>query len=207
MTTDSAQEAPLGRRERNKRLAKQRLYDSALELFNERGYENTTIEDIAERADVARGTFFNHFRRKEDLITMWGEKRREYLTEEIIAPHPGTTMVAELENVMAALGKMNESEWTRSTTMLLAWVKAGRPVLEEPHAAYMFARIIEKGLGRGEVTDGVDPQRVGNLLRDAYLGTLYRWTHFESPPAPLADELINVLHLILEGVLPRPTAA
>ncbi|WP_410658939.1 TetR/AcrR family transcriptional regulator [Amycolatopsis sp. lyj-112] len=207
MTTDSAREAPLGRRERHKRLAKQRLYDSALELFTDRGYEATTIEDIAERADVARGTFFNHFRRKEDLVSMWGEKRRQYLTEEIISTRPDTSFVAELENCMTALGKMNDSAWTQTRTMLLAWVKAGRPLLEEPYAADIFARIIETGIERGEVAATVDSHRVGNLLRDSYLGTLYRWTHFEHPPAPLAAELILVLHLILEGVLPRTTVA
>ncbi|XIE78981.1 TetR/AcrR family transcriptional regulator [Streptomyces sp. SBR177] len=64
---------PLGRRERNKLKVKERLYSSAIALFAEQGYDETSIDEIVERADVARGTFFNYFQRKEDLLGAWGE--------------------------------------------------------------------------------------------------------------------------------------
>lgn len=96
---------------------------------------------------------------------------------------------------------MNESEWARTRTMLLAWVRAGRPVLEEPHAADIFADIVKAGIERGEIAPDADARRIGNLLRDAYLGTLYRWAQFEEPPGPLADELIAILNITLHGVL------
>jgi len=197
--------APLGRRERRRREAKQRLYDCALALFTERGYEATTIEDIAEKADVSRGTFFNYFQRKEDLISMWGAKRRERLSEYIdtVRTTSPNGFVTDLEYSMSALGRMNEEEWPTTRTMLLAWVKAGRPMLEEPHAATIFAQIIQAGRARGEVAPEVDPDRTGNLLRDAYFGILYRWTSYEEPPGSLVDELLSVLHTILAGVLPR----
>ncbi|MYV89340.1 TetR family transcriptional regulator, partial [Streptomyces sp. SID1034] len=44
-----------------------RIFSAALSLFAEKGFEQTTIDDITERADVARGTFFNHFQHKEEL--------------------------------------------------------------------------------------------------------------------------------------------
>ncbi|MFF5435325.1 TetR/AcrR family transcriptional regulator [Streptomyces griseofuscus] len=66
---------PLGRRGRNKIRIKESLYTAALELFAEQGYDQTSVDEIAERADVARGTFFNHFPHKEDLIGTWGERR------------------------------------------------------------------------------------------------------------------------------------
>lgn len=48
--------------------AKGRLRAAAFALFEERGYERTTIDDIAERAGVGRTTFFRTFRSKEDVI-------------------------------------------------------------------------------------------------------------------------------------------
>lgn len=195
----------LGRRERRRLQAKQRLYDCALALFTERGYEATTIEDITEAADVSRGTFFNHFQRKEDLVSLWGAKRRERLSEYIDAVRTTSPngVVTDLEYCMRALGRMNEEEWPTTRTMLLAWVRAGRPMLEEPHAATIFAQIVQAGRARGEVSPDIDPDRTGNLLRDAYLGTLYRWTAHDEPPGSLVDELMSVLHTILSGVLPR----
>ena len=50
-----------GRRERRRLETRDRLYRAALELFGERGFLETTVEDITEAADVGKGTFFNYF--------------------------------------------------------------------------------------------------------------------------------------------------
>ena len=45
-----------------------RLREAAFSLFEERGYEQTTVDDITERAGLGRTTFFRNFRSKEDVI-------------------------------------------------------------------------------------------------------------------------------------------
>src|ERR1700677_4642406 len=52
----------------NKPSARDRLPQAAFDLFNERGYEQTTVDDIAERAGLGRATFFRHYRSKDDVI-------------------------------------------------------------------------------------------------------------------------------------------
>jgi AcrR family transcriptional regulator len=59
---------PEGRRERRWREVHDRVYDAALELFLAQGFVATSYDEIAERADVARKTAFNHFPRKIDFI-------------------------------------------------------------------------------------------------------------------------------------------
>ena len=51
-----------------KPTARERLAEAAFALFDERGYEQTTIDDITERAGLGRTTFFRHYRSKEDVI-------------------------------------------------------------------------------------------------------------------------------------------
>ena len=53
------------------------MYAAAISLFVEKGFDNTTMDDIAERADVARATVFNHFPRKAAFIDEWTARRRE----------------------------------------------------------------------------------------------------------------------------------
>lgn len=56
------------RRERQRATTRDALATAALELFEERGFAATTIDDIAERADVARRTFFRYFATKEAVL-------------------------------------------------------------------------------------------------------------------------------------------
>jgi hypothetical protein len=51
-----------------KPTVRERLAAAAFALFNEHGYEQATVDDIAERAGVGRTTFFRHYRSKEDVI-------------------------------------------------------------------------------------------------------------------------------------------
>jgi AcrR family transcriptional regulator len=63
-----------GRRERRKRELRDRIYQTARELFLARGFEGVTVEQIAEAADIAPATFFNHFQSKNAVLTqMTGE--------------------------------------------------------------------------------------------------------------------------------------
>jgi len=199
---------PVGRRERNKQRVKSRLYASALRLFTEKGYEQTSVDEIAEDADVARGTFFNHFQRKEDLITAWGEERRAHLRARLDASEAalGSDLRMALERCMNALADINTNERAVTRAMLTAWVKAGRPLHEEPYAGEIFAEVIETARDRGEIPPAVDPHRVGNVLRDAYLGALYRWSQQTDDELRLHTELSAIAEIILTGIAPSGTA-
>ncbi|PYP66429.1 MAG: hypothetical protein DMD36_17320 [Gemmatimonadetes bacterium] len=62
------------------------MVQTALRLFKKRGFEATTVDEIAEQADVAKGTFFNYFPRKEAVFS-----------------HLAETWVAEAERKIAAI--------------------------------------------------------------------------------------------------------
>jgi TetR/AcrR family transcriptional regulator, cholesterol catabolism regulator len=191
-----------GRRDRHKKATWDRLYTAAVELFTEQGYDETPIEAITERADVARGTFFNYFDKKEDVIAAWGENRRESLRSGLRDIVEGGRDVATcLENCMRKLAKINEEEWRTTRVMLPAWVRAGHPIYEEPYAATLFAEIIQTGQERGDACVAMDPILAGNMLRELYLGTLYRYVGARIDPASLEDELIASLRIILVGLV------
>jgi AcrR family transcriptional regulator len=62
------QPPPLGRRERKKEETRQAILAAASELFKEKGYEATAVDEIVNRADIVKGTFYYHFESKEQVL-------------------------------------------------------------------------------------------------------------------------------------------
>ncbi len=58
----------ISRTERRKEETRQRIIACAMDLFNKQGFEQTTVEQIAEAADIAKGTIYNHFPVKEAIV-------------------------------------------------------------------------------------------------------------------------------------------
>ncbi len=86
-TTPPTAPAP-GRRERHKRTTRQALEEAALVLFARDGFDATTVEAIAERAEVSPRTFFRYFAAKEEVLDMGWAERRERLAR-LVAEAPG----------------------------------------------------------------------------------------------------------------------
>ncbi|MFD7448370.1 TetR/AcrR family transcriptional regulator [Kitasatospora sp. NPDC059827] len=194
---------PTGRRERNKQRMRERIFSAALSLFAEKGFEQTTIDDITERADVARGTFFNHFQHKEELITTWSNRRRERLEDKLQQEALAEVDVSRaLGRCMTALVDINDEEPAElNQVMLMCWVRAGLPITEHPYTAEVFADVIRAGLAKGRIRPGTDPLQVGHLLRDAYLGALFRLRRDDLKGMDLRLELQRVLDTVLPSIL------
>lgn len=73
-------------RERNKQRIIQRIVEAACALFREPGYEQTTMEMIAEKAEVSRGTLFNYFSTKTALLVPFaGELYEQQVQPDVLA--------------------------------------------------------------------------------------------------------------------------
>jgi len=83
MASDNPAPPTHGRRERKKRETRKRIFSEAIGLFLEKGFDATTVEEIAERADVGKGTVFNYFPQKTAFLiaaySEWVEVIREEL--------------------------------------------------------------------------------------------------------------------------------
>src|SRR5580693_10152742 len=64
---------PPDRRQRRSAETREQLFRAALRLFAEKGFAETTVEDITNAADVGKGTFFNYFPSKEHLLIAFSD--------------------------------------------------------------------------------------------------------------------------------------
>ncbi|MEV0384506.1 helix-turn-helix domain-containing protein [Nonomuraea sp. NPDC050643] len=82
----------VGLRERKKQRTRQALIDAALRLFDEKGFEETTLAEIATQAEVSTRTFFSYFASKEDVAFYDSEDRVRLAIETLASRTPGETV-------------------------------------------------------------------------------------------------------------------
>ena len=118
---------PRSLRERKKARTREALIAAAIDLFESRGYEGTTIDDIAAAADVSPRTFFRYFASKEEVAV--GDDFEPMLIE-MIASRPAGESVIESARQVAVLGLalMSPEDWAALLARLkLVYKTAGAP--------------------------------------------------------------------------------
>ncbi len=85
--------------------AKQALFEAAMELFREQGFDDTTVEEIAARAGFSRATFFNHFGSKAAVLNHFGEHVAGVMEATLAAARPGTPPLERLRRVLLAMAR------------------------------------------------------------------------------------------------------
>ncbi|APS21741.1 TetR family transcriptional regulator [Streptomyces sp. Tue 6075] len=94
---------PSGRRERKKAATRQKIADTALRLFLERGYDDVGIRDVAAEADVAVTTLFSHFAAKEALVFERDQGFERGLVRAVTDRAPGEPLIPALRQEIHAL--------------------------------------------------------------------------------------------------------
>jgi AcrR family transcriptional regulator len=210
----------LSRRERKKEETRHRIFHAAIDLFRERGFENTTVDEITEKADVAKGTFFNYFPRKDAVLAYLSETRLLAVEENagvmLAEQRPARDKLLDLY-AMAASAYEEDRELSRYVLIeLMSRLFApGGDLAMRWHE--LTVRLIARGQEHGEFRRDVDPVRIEAVLSALYYATLYQWVcevpsgHAEPPAAvtpecglpgiaALQEELRARLTLAMEGI-------
>jgi AcrR family transcriptional regulator len=111
----------------SKPTARERLAEAAFALFDERGYEQTTVDDITERAGLGRTTFFRHYRSKDDVIFPDHDRMLEEIAERLRTTSQDTALAAVSDAVrLVLLHYLAEGDLARRRYALTSRVPALR---------------------------------------------------------------------------------
>lgn len=195
----------LDRRTRSRQRRRDQVYEAAIELIIAHGFDNTTMDDIAERADVARATVFNHFERKAAIIDEWGSRRRQKALGAVHADHVSEYSVRQvLEACMVELANVSTLARAETVALMTAAVHSTN-VLGHPALADEFAAFLTRARTEGQLPPGTDPQLGGLLLATGYFAVLTAWIEVEPAPFDLRARLLDMLGMILDGLNPTPS--
>ncbi|GAA4985112.1 AcrR family transcriptional regulator [Nonomuraea thailandensis] len=129
---------------------RQRLAEAAVALFDENGYDATTVDDIAARAGVSRSTFFRNYRSKEDAIFPDHDALLARIDARLRASTAGTAIVAITDAVRIVLAHyVEDAEVSLRRYQLVRQVPAlrDREIASVARYQRLFREFVGKWLG------------------------------------------------------------
>jgi len=194
------------RRTRRSAELRERIFRSALDLFAQKGFLETTVEDITNAADVGKGTFFNYFPSKDHILLAFGEMQLARLRE----------AVEEARQTNEPLPKFLRSLTTRMTAeparnpdlirvLLLAFLsnpEVRQAMLDlQTRVLALHSEMIQLGQERGEIRKDLPPIEIAQVFRQVIFGTLLIWSLYGD--ASLQSRMDSAFEIVWTGLSPR----
>lgn len=152
---------PIGRRERKKAATRKAISDVATVMFLERGFDNVSIREVADAADVSPTTVFAHFPQKEALVFDEDDEQRELLVAAVRDRTSGTTINRAIHDFYESEIRVNLSEHGDEVSRTFIRFLNETPALRD-YAARMWLRhedaladVIAAELGLTDPTDEI----------------------------------------------------
>jgi len=164
----------------------QRVLDVAIGLFAERGFDDVTMADIAEAADVARATVFNYFGSKHGLIEAVTESvivyYRELLDDALAdertpAPEQLRALFEEMGKGIEAHRRLFRSVFREIARIGLGLDEGSVAERAKDETVTRSRALIARGQARGEITDAFDSLALANAFRSLANGTIENWLY------------------------------
>jgi AcrR family transcriptional regulator len=198
------------RRQRRSVETRERLFHAALKLFGQKGFADTTVEDITEAADVGKGTFFNYFPSKDHLLLAFGEMQLGKLESAIALARSSGEPMPEF---LRSLGVRMTQEPTRNPAIIRALLQAylsTTPVRAammdlQRRVQALHTQMIQLGQDRGEIRNDLPAAEIAQVFRQTIFGTLLIWSLYGD--ATLHSRIETAFNLLWSGLAPRGNSA
>lgn len=202
----------MGVREEQKAATREKVLEAARDLFNEIGYDETTIRAIAERAGVSVGSVFTTFASKAEVLSHVMNHRLGELYAEFdrVVPFLRGSTADRLCSIFAIHYEFE----TRRVKLFLAHIAASynpsndpgvTPYGRNPRLTEMLLDVLREGVRRGEVREDLDLPLIADTLKAAYAWN-YRMAAAAGgglPAAQMSAVMDKQIAMIAEGWKPR----
>jgi len=194
----------VSRRETKKRELREAIYETAMALFLQKGFDNVTVEDITHQIEIAKGTFFNYFPNKESILLYFMRRHLEEVKDQIprVIKEAKTTQ-QKLHCLFSILAKMvvtNEPlvKWVLLESLRLRVYKkekkeVSRKILQN------VVEIIREGQESGEIKKNMNPEKIAKIMESIFFFSAIRWLTFDRH-TPLIDDIQEQIHYLFQGI-------
>jgi TetR/AcrR family transcriptional regulator, cholesterol catabolism regulator len=196
----------VGLRETKKARLRAQLYETAMQLFAERGYEATRIRDIIDRVGVSEATFFNYFPTKQALLDESAAEAKAYYNaylRHLVArsEEPAADRVRELVTVVGSVFAAQQplmASVVGTTSLFFGATGPSRDLDIENFE--LFAEVFRQGQVTGEIDPSRDALQLAEIVSAVQILTITNWaSDWWGDIGPLAPRLAAAVEVILGG--------
>lgn len=181
---------------------KDKIYNAAVKVINEKGFSSTSIEDITTEANVAKGSFYTHFTSKEDLVFYtYAHSDKIYLN--VFKSLKNLDFMPMVTQFVSLCYKEFEK---RGKGIMKALVS--NYFVESSHVIYgkdrilvkCLEKIVEKGKSTGSLHAGIPTEWYANVLLTAIVGAEVMWC-FDETGRTLSNTVEDAVRITARGLM------
>ena len=199
----------VGLREAKKLRQRKEIVEKALELFRERGYDQTRVSDITERAGISDATFFNYFPSKDLVLDELALAQVELFSETLRYQLglDGKSVPDRIRETMkvAAVAIAADREFQNVLYTRSNLFHSSGALKERTHEMYrLLAKLFEVGHQREEIRPDANPMQLAEMLIATYHLTTINWLiRWWGGRQSLERRLGAAIEVFLDGCRPR----
>jgi len=195
-------EENMNRRERKKIHSKNAIMEASVKLFSQKGFQESSIADIMNEADLGIGTFYNYFESKEEVLRSLLGKIIGEIQQSFAALQAESRSSAEVleETVMLTVNILSENRFVLPL-FLSAADRSAMPREasshqgEAPAFKMIFDRIIREGQERGEFRRDIPAEIITEMFH-----SVFQAASFSSLPMSFKENVQYKLQLMMDGI-------
>lgn len=160
---------------------KNKIYDAAVREFNEKGFNNVSIEDITKAAKVAKGSFYTHFQSKEDLV-LYSYTRADVSYQKAYEESEGRDFLNRMLDFLQGYYAGFETSGKELTKALITSYYAfpGNNYYNKSRVLLQcFAKIVEQGKSEGKLDPDVPTDTYVSMFLSTLVGLEVIWCYDE----------------------------
>jgi AcrR family transcriptional regulator len=191
--------AQLSLRERKKIETRNRILDVAVQLFQDQGFGETPIDQVAAEANVSRATVFNYFPSKQDLLRAIAESEYSHLahmSDSAFAEDSST--VYKIRAVMRQLVADTAPYLEVARYVILDAILSPGAGGSDIGLSTVLLRLVREAQQNGEIRAGLDPEDVVRAITGAYLSVFFAQ---DAGASPLDGSSVSrIVDMLFEGI-------
>jgi AcrR family transcriptional regulator len=193
-------------RDRKKEATRQRILKTALRLFSESGFEKPTVEEIAAAAKVGKGTIYNYFRTKEDILVAFMCEQEARVQKKVLRLLKRDLGAASLLTLyLREQFKLKRPYREFSRVFLSQIILRGHEIAPyvaamQPDVESTLRSLFDSLRAHGRIRKDIDIETVVLVFKTMHLGLSAVWAMTEAPTRAIDELCASSVRLLCRGL-------